>query len=455
MPRRKPTSTRQKKADTKVKRAIKRGDVPPSDPQKRTYKPKLRRGPTGSLIGSASDPAHAAIVNAAKRLQSSFVTLSSNFLEETKALASKLLLNRPIRDTVIIYTEDSDNPNGQKLSCPRRPKWRFDMTKKEVEHNEEGMFKRWLDQMDRFVLDWQNESDPRRQESKDKPFVTEIINEEPDGMPRSPTYFERNLEVWRQLWRVTEISHILLVLLDSRCPSLHFPPSLASYISDRKIILVLTKVDITGPERTLAWAQYFHKKYPHLPLVQVVSYAATEGGHQGRTQYEPHLPPSFRERLVAAIRQVHAEMLVPPEKVRIDPKRFSTWKPPVKADVDWDNVMKASDIIVGSTTYFRAKENKGEELENKREFSDAEFLTIGLIGQPNVGKSSLLNALFGVNKVRASKSPGKTKHFQTLFWTPDVRLVDCPGLIMPNFVPMEMQVCTKCTRVNTPILNGN
>jgi hypothetical protein len=34
----------------------------------------------------------------------------------------------------------------------------------------------------------------------------------------------------------------------------------------------------------------------------------------------------------------------------------------------------------------------------------------------------------------------QTKHFQTLFWTPDVRLVDCPGLVMPNFVPMEMQV---------------
>jgi ribosome biogenesis GTPase A len=34
----------------------------------------------------------------------------------------------------------------------------------------------------------------------------------------------------------------------------------------------------------------------------------------------------------------------------------------------------------------------------------------------------------------------QTKHFQTLFWTPNVRLVDCPGLVMPNFVDMEMQV---------------
>jgi len=28
-----------------------------------------------------------------------------------------------------------------------------------------------------------------------------------------------------------------------------------------------------------------------------------------------------------------------------------------------------------------------------------------------------------------------------MFWTPHIRLVDCPGLVMPNFVHMELQVC--------------
>ena len=36
----------------------------------------------------------------------------------------------------------------------------------------------------------------------------------------------------------------------------------------------------------------------------------------------------------------------------------------------------------------------------------------------------------------------QTKHFQTLFWTPEIRLVDCPGLVIPNYVPMEMQAST-------------
>lgn len=58
--------------------------------------------------------------------------------------------------------------------------------------------------------------------------------------------------------------------------------------------------------------------------------------------------------------------------------------------------------------------------------------TVGLIGFPNVGKSSTINALFGSKKTAVAATPGKTKHFQTLFVTPELRLCDCPGLVMPR-----------------------
>lgn len=58
---------------------------------------------------------------------------------------------------------------------------------------------------------------------------------------------------------------------------------------------------------------------------------------------------------------------------------------------------------------------------------------VGLVGYPNVGKSSTINALFGAKKTAVAATPGKTKHFQTLHVSPEVILCDCPGLVMPKF----------------------
>lgn len=41
-------------------------------------------------------------------------------------------------------------------------------------------------------------------------------------------------------------------------------------------------------------------------------------------------------------------------------------------------------------------------------------IEIGMVGYPNVGKSSVINSLFGKKKVAVASLPGKTKHFQTL-----------------------------------------
>jgi len=63
-----------------------------------------------------------------------------------------------------------------------------------------------------------------------------------------------------------------------------------------------------------------------------------------------------------------------------------------------------------------------------------QHVTIGMVGYPNVGKSSTINSLMTVKKVSVSATPGKTKRFQTLFLDKDILLCDCPGLVMPSFV---------------------
>lgn len=46
----------------------------------------------------------------------------------------------------------------------------------------------------------------------------------------------------------------------------------------------------------------------------------------------------------------------------------------------------------------------------------------------------------GKKVVSVSRTPGHTKHFQTIYLTKTVCLCDCPGLVFPSTVPKELQI---------------
>lgn len=73
-----------------------------------------------------------------------------------------------------------------------------------------------------------------------------------------------------------------------------------------------------------------------------------------------------------------------------------------------------------------------EEEKKRNQFIRANKIKIGLVGHPNVGKSSVVNAISRKKTVSVSRQPGHTKYNQTIIINELVTLIDCPGLIFPT-----------------------
>lgn len=60
---------------------------------------------------------------------------------------------------------------------------------------------------------------------------------------------------------------------------------------------------------------------------------------------------------------------------------------------------------------------------------DKKHVSVGFVGYPNVGKSSIINTLKRQNCCRAAPIPGETKVWQYVSLTKRIYLIDCPGVV--------------------------
>ncbi|RHY94595.1 hypothetical protein DYB31_016002, partial [Aphanomyces astaci] len=263
---------------------------------------------------------------------------------------------------------------------PLRPHWSKHTSPDELAMAEEDAFREWLLQLHQTCVE------RRQQAAPTAPSICSIPGSGVNAWEINS--YERNLQVWRQLWRVIEKANVLVHLADSRCPLLHLSHRLIQHIQDdhptKRVLILLTKCDFVAPERVDLWVKYIRDLYN----VPVLTYS--------------------RDR------------------------------------VDESNTILLTTIgrLSEDTSY---KKGRDEDL-------NAGTLMVGLVGEPNVGKSSFLNGMFGKKLVSVSATPGHTKHFQTHFFErpemlgrDDISKVcfcDCPGVVFPRFgIPLALQVC--------------
>ncbi|KAE9410213.1 NGP1NT-domain-containing protein [Gymnopus androsaceus JB14] len=89
------------------------------------------------------------------------------------------------------------------------------------------------------------------------------------------------------------------------------------------------------------------------------------------------------------------------------------------------------------TIAFHASPNhsfgKGSLIQLLRQFSqlhsDKKQISVGFMGYPNVGKSSVINTLKSGKVCRVAPVPGETKVWQYITLTRRIYLIDCPGIV--------------------------
>jgi nuclear GTP-binding protein len=76
---------------------------------------------------------------------------------------------------------------------------------------------------------------------------------------------------------------------------------------------------------------------------------------------------------------------------------------------------------------------KGSLIQLLRQFGklhgDQKQISVGFIGYPNVGKSSIINTLKKKKVCKVAPIPGETKVWQYITLMRKIYLIDCPGVV--------------------------
>jgi large subunit GTPase 1 len=296
--------------------------------------------------------------------------------------------------------------NKGRLTVPRRPKWDQSTTRNELEAMEK-----------QSLLDW------RRGLAELQEYHDLLM-----------TPFERNLEVWRQLWRVIERSDLVVQIVDARNPLQFRSEDLETYVKEidprKKNLLLVNKADMLTLKQREAWAAYFERNNinfrffsAHLAKEKIEAALLEEEAQGNEELANKTKNMNVRDDEDDGYRK---EDTVEEEMAKLaDPDR--SLGPHILDTEELEEL-----FLANSPETLPQDEESGEQPKQKT--------TIGLVGYPNVGKSSTINALLGAKKVSVSATPGKTKHFQTLYLSPEIMLCDCPGLVFPNFATTKAEL---------------
>nr|ACG24285.1 hypothetical protein [Zea mays] len=209
---------------------------------------------------------------------------------------------------------------------------------------------------------------------------------------------------YKELVKVIEASDVIMEVLDARDPlgtrCIDMEKMVRKADPSKRIVLLLNKIDLVPKEAVEKWLTYLREELPTVAFKCNTQEQRTKLG----------------------------------------------WKSS-KLDKT-SNIPQSSDCL-GAENLIKLLKNYSRSHELKL------AITVGIVGLPNVGKSSLINSLKRSRVVNVGSTPGITRSMQEVQLDKKVKLLDCPGVVMlkssNSGVSVALRNCKRVEKIEDPV----
>lgn len=224
------------------------------------------------------------------------------------------------------------------------------------------------------------------------------------GIIDSKAFTKRPLEdskksFYKEFKKVVEESDVVIQVLDARDPLGCRCPQLEELISEsgrtKKLVLLLNKIDLVPKDNAEKWLKYLRNEYP-----AVAFKASTQTQKNKLAQSKVTVKDASEDLLKTS------------------------------------NCVGAGTLLKLLGNYCR---NQGVK----------STITVGIVGFPNVGKSSVINSLKRGRACNVGATPGVTKTMQLVELDTHVKLLDCPGIVMATGTSETQIILRNAVKVET------
>lgn len=185
----------------------------------------------------------------------------------------------------------------------------------------------------------------------------------------------------KELRKVVDSADVILHVLDARDPVGTRSSTIEDMVlsaSNKRLVLVLNKADLVPREVLVEWLTYLRQSHPTLPF-----------------------------------------------KCNTQAQKGNLGMMSGKVGQQQESALK-SNQAVGTEELIGLLKNYARVGDSKT------IITVGCVGFPNVGKSSLINSLLRSRAVGVSSTPGFTKQSQEVILDKNIRLIDSPGVVFAD-----------------------